>query len=107
MTLSSSLTSLFDIPFVIAIWASTPVVVGGPLILRFLNYKPVTRCAVVQTITNVLGTGCCLTFGTAAISAFERGLITLPVSILAVALLFAVTAGSSFLIERWCPDEQP
>ncbi|MBW7967799.1 hypothetical protein [Bradyrhizobium sp. BR 10289] len=107
MTLSSSLTSLFDAPFVIAIWTLTPFVVGGPLLLRFLNYKPVTRCAVVQTLTKVLGTGCWLTFGTVAIKAFEHGLISLPISNLAVALLFTVTAGSSFLIERWCPDEQP
>lgn len=107
MTLSSSLTSLFDIPFLIAIWALTPVVVGGPLLLRFLNYKPVTRCAVVQTVAKVLGTGCWLTFGTAAINASERGMISLPVSILTMALLITAAAGSSFLIERWCPDQQP
>jgi hypothetical protein len=34
-------------------------------------------------------------------------LISLPVSILAVAFILTGAAGSSFLIARWCPDEQP
>lgn len=106
MTLSASSTSLFDGPFLIVIWAFTLAFAGGPLLWRFLNYKPVTRCVVLQAASKALGTGCWLTFGTAAINAFERDLISLPVSILAVALLFAAVAGSSFLIVRWCPDDQ-
>lgn len=106
MTVPSSLTSLFDVPFLIVLWAFTLVFSGGPLLVKFLNYKPVTRCAVVQAAVNVLGSGCWLTFGSATINAFERGLISLPVSILTVALLLAVVAGSSFLAARWCPDDQ-
>ena len=107
MILSSSLTSLFDGPFLILIWALTLAFAGGPLLWRFLNYRPVTRCAVVQAASNAVGSGCWFTFGTAAIDAFQRGLISLPISILAVTLLFAAVAGSSLLIARWCPDEQP
>jgi len=107
MTLPSSLTGLFDVPFLILIWALTLAFTGGPLLWRFLNYKPVTRCAVVQAAANVVASGCWFTFGTAAINAFERGLISLPISILAVALVFAGVAGGSFLISWWCPDEQP
>ncbi|MBR1131948.1 hypothetical protein [Bradyrhizobium iriomotense] len=90
----------------IVVWAFALAFGGGPLLLRFLNYQPVTRCAVVQAVSNVVATGCWMTFGTAAISAFERGLIALSTSILVVAGLFAVVTGGTFLIARWCPDEQ-
>ncbi len=66
-----------------------------------------TRCAVLQVVWNVVATGGWLTFGSAAMNAHERGLISMPTSILAVASLFATVAGGSFLIGRWCPDEQP
>ncbi|MGL9618465.1 hypothetical protein QRQ56_10720 [Bradyrhizobium sp. U531] len=48
-------------------------------------------------------TGGWLTFGSVAINAYEHGLISLPVSILAVACMFAGATGSTFLIERRCP----
>ena len=105
--LSSSLTSLFHIPTLILIWVFTLALAGGPLLWRFLNYQPVTRCAFVQAVANAIGSGCWLTFGTAVMTAHQRGLISLPVSILAVAFMLAGAAGSSFLIERWCPEEQP
>ena len=107
MTLSSSLTSLFDGPFLILIWIFTFAIAGGPLLLKFLNYRPVTRCAVLHAVAKVVTTGCWLTFGTAAMNAHERGLISVFTSILAVAFVFAAAAGGSLLIARWCPDEQP
>ncbi|HEV2157661.1 hypothetical protein [Bradyrhizobium sp.] len=48
-----------------------------------------------------------MTFGTAAMTAHERGLISLPAGVLAVAFMLAGAAGSSFLIARLCPEEQP
>lgn len=102
----SSLTSLFYVPTLILVWIFTLAFAGGPLLWRFLNYRPVTRRAVVQAVSNIVATGCWLTFGTAAIAAYERGLISLSTSILAVALMFAGAAGGSALIARWCPDEQ-
>ncbi|MBB4370309.1 hypothetical protein GGD63_003104 [Bradyrhizobium sp. cir1] len=104
--MSPILNSLLDLPILIVVWAFALAFGGGPLLLRFLNYKPVARCAVVQAVSHVVAIGCWLTFGTAAINAFERGLIALSTSILVVACLFAVVAGGSFLIARWCPDEQ-
>ena len=105
--MSTGLTSLFHIPTLILIWIATLATAGGPLLWRFLNYRPVTRCAFVQAVSNFVATGCWLTFGTAVMSAFEHGLISVFTSILAVAFLFAGVAGGSFLITRWCPDEQP
>lgn len=102
----ADLTSLFHVPTLILIWAFTLAFAGGPLLWKFLNYNPVTRCAVVQAVSNLVASGCWLTFGTAAINAFERGLISLRMSVLAVALLFAAVAGGSFLVARWCPDQQ-
>jgi hypothetical protein len=46
-------------------------------------------------VTKVIGSGCWLTFGTAVINARQRGLISLPTSILAVALLFAAVVAPS------------
>jgi len=107
MTLPPDLTGLFDGPFLLLIWASTLVFAGGPLLWKFLNYKPVTRCAAMQAAANFVTSGCWLTFGSAAMNAHQRGLISWPTSILAVALMFAGAAGGQFLIARWCPDEQP
>ncbi|WP_354176940.1 hypothetical protein [Bradyrhizobium sp. LA6.1] len=61
----------------------------------------------MQAVSNVVATGSWLTFGAATINAYQRGLISVFTSILAVALLFAGAAGGSFLTARWCPDEQP
>ncbi|WBL81609.1 hypothetical protein I3J27_14745 [Bradyrhizobium xenonodulans] len=107
LALSTSLVGLFHIPTLILAWIFTLAIAGGPLLWRFLNYTPVTRCAVVQAVSNFVATGCWLTFGSAAMNAHERGLISLFTSILAVAFLFAGAAGGSHLIARWCPDEQP
>jgi hypothetical protein len=101
------LTSLFHIPTLILIWVFTLAFAGGPLLWRFLNYQPVTRCAFVQAVANAIGSGCWMTFGTAAMTAHERGLISLPAGVLAVAFMLAGAAGSSFLIARLCPEEQP
>ncbi|OKO91397.1 hypothetical protein AC629_02645 [Bradyrhizobium sp. NAS80.1] len=103
--MSSGLTSLFDVPMLALAWVFALAFAGGPLLLRFLNYRPVTRCAVLRGVSNVVATGGWLTFGTAALNAHERGLISMSTTILAVASLFAAVAGGSFLIGRWCPDE--
>jgi hypothetical protein len=103
---SSGLTSLFHLPTLILAWISAFAFAGGPLLWKFLNYRPVTRCAVVQAVSNAIATGCWLTLGIATIAANERGLISTPTSVVAMALLLAVAAGSSTLIARWCPDEQ-
>ncbi|WP_246668811.1 hypothetical protein [Bradyrhizobium sp. UNPF46] len=104
--LSPGLIDLFHIPTLIYAWAFTLALMAGPLLLKFLNEEPVTRCAVLQAAASFIMTGCWLTFGSAAINAYEHGLISLPMSILAVACMFAAAAGSSFLIERRCSDQQ-
>ncbi len=104
--LSSGWTSLFDPSILAAIWALALAIGGGPLLWRFLNYRPVTRNAVLNAAWNFVATGCWFTFGNGAINAHERGMISLPMSILAVALLFVVAAGGSLLMQRWCPDTQ-
>nr|WP_244611966.1 hypothetical protein [Bradyrhizobium amphicarpaeae] len=76
------------------------------MLLKFLNYRPVTRGAVLQAVSSFVVTGGYVTIGTAAIGAHERGLISWPASIVVMACLLAVAAGSSFLIERWYPDER-
>lgn len=106
LSLSPSLTDLFHVPTLIYAWGFTLVITGGPLLLKFLNYRPVTRCAVLQAASSFVTTACWLTLGAAAINAHERGLISLSTSILTMACLLAGAAGSSFLIARWCPDEQ-
>lgn len=104
--MSSSLTDLFHVPTLIFGWVFALGLTCGPLLLKFLNYRPVTRCAVVQAVASFVVTGCWLTFGAAAISAHERGLISFLSSILVVACLLASAGASSFLIARWCPDKQ-
>ncbi|WP_157195714.1 hypothetical protein [Bradyrhizobium sp. YR681] len=104
--MSSSFTSLLHVPTLVIAWIFTLVFAGGPLLWKFLNYRPVTRCALVQAVLNVVATGSWLTLGMAVIAAQEHGLISTPTSVLAMALLLAVAAGSSTLIARWCPDEQ-
>ncbi|KYG20539.1 hypothetical protein SE92_09880 [Bradyrhizobium sp. AT1] len=104
--MSPSLTDLFHVPTLILGWVFALAVTCGPLLLKFLNYQPVRRCAVLQAVSSFVATGCWLTFGTAAISAHEHGLISLLSSVLVVACLLASAAASSFLIVRWCPDEQ-
>jgi len=105
--LSSTWTDLFATPIVAVAWCGVFVLAGGQLLLRFLNYRPVTRRAVLHAAWNFVAGGCWITFGTAAISAQERGLISLPASILAVAALMAVAAGGTHLMMRWYPDDEP
>jgi hypothetical protein len=105
-SLSSGWTSLFDPSILAAIWALALAIGGGPLLWRFLNYRPLTRNAVLHAAWNFVATGCWFTFGNAAINAHERGMTSLPMSILAVALLLVVVAGGSLLMQRWCPDRQ-
>lgn len=101
--LSASLIDLFHIPTLILAWVFTLALTAGPVLLTFLNNEPVTRCAVLQAAASFIMTGGWLTFGSAAINAYEHGLISLPLSILAVACMFAGATGSTFLIERRCP----
>lgn len=105
-TLSPHLTDLFYVPTLIFGWVSALGVSCGPLLLKFLNYRPVTRRAVLQAVSSFVVTGGSLTLGTAAISAHERGLISFPTSVLLVGCLLTGAAASSFLIARWYPDEQ-
>ena len=104
--MSPSLTDLFHVPTLIYGWVLALGLTCGPLLLKFLNYRPVTRCAVLRAVSCFVVTGGWLTFGTAAISAHERSLISLPTSIVVVACLLAGAAASSFLIARRYPDEQ-
>ena len=91
----------------LAHWDLALALAGGPLLWKFLNYRPVTRRALLRAALNFIATGCWITFGVAAINAYERGLISLPTSIFAVAALFAVVAGGSHLMERWYPERGP
>ncbi len=104
--MSSSLTDLFHVPTLISGWVLALGFTCGPLLLKFLNYRPVTRCAVLKAVSSFVVTGGYLTFGSAAISAQERGLMSFPISILVVACLLAGAAASAFLIARWCPGDR-
>ncbi|UPK30008.1 hypothetical protein IVB26_17095 [Bradyrhizobium sp. 195] len=104
--MSPGLTDLFHVPTLICGWILALGVTCGPLLLEFLNYRPVTRCAVLRAVSSFVVTGGYLTIGTAAISAQESGLISSSTSILVMACLLAGAAASSFLIARWYPDEQ-
>jgi len=104
--LSTDLTSLFHVPTLILVWIATLAIAGGPLLWRFLNYRPVRRSEILQGVANLVTTGSWLTLGIAAINAHERGLISVLTSIVAMAFLLAGVGGSSLLIARLCPDEQ-
>jgi hypothetical protein len=90
-----------------AAWGLALALAGGPLLWRFLNYRPVTRRACLRAALNFIATGCWITFGVGAINAYERGLISLPMSIFAVAALFAIVAGGSHLMARCYPERAP
>ncbi|WP_375309679.1 hypothetical protein WHZ77_20955 [Bradyrhizobium sp. A5] len=102
----TDLSSLFHVPTLILAWIATLAIAGGPLLWRFLNYRPVTRCEILQAVANVVATGSWLTLGLAAINAHERGLISVFTSVLVMAFLFAGAAGASSLSARWCPDKR-
>ena len=105
--MSADFTSLFPIPALIFTWALGLALAGGPLLWRFLNRRPVTRRALLHAAWNFVATGCWITFGNGAMDAQKRGLLSLPVSILIVAVLFAAFAGGSHLLERWHPEAGP
>jgi hypothetical protein len=107
IALSFGWTNLFATPMMAAAWGAALALAGGPLLWRLLNYQPVTRRALLRAAWTFVATGCWITFGTGAINAYEHGLISLPMSIFAVAVLFAVVAGGSRLIERWYPERAP
>jgi hypothetical protein len=107
IALSFGWTSLFVTPMMAATWGVALALAGGPLLWRFLSYRPVTRRALLHAAWNFVATGCWMTFGNGAINAYERGLISLPVSIFAEAVLFAVVACGSLLMERWYPERGP
>jgi hypothetical protein len=107
IALSFGWTSLFATPMAAAMWGVAFAFAGGPLLWRFLSYRPVTRRALLHAAWNFFATGCWMTFGNGAINAYERGLISLPMGIFAVAVLFAVVAGGSHLMERLYPERGP
>ena len=92
-------------PTLILVWIATLAIAGGPLVWR-LNYRPVTRCEILQGVANLVATGSWLTLGIAAVNAHERGLISVLTSIFAMAFLLAGAGCSSLLIARLCPAEQ-
>jgi len=105
--LSSGWISLFDVPMLAALWATMLAIAGGPLLWRFLAYRPVTWSAVLEAAWHLVAVGCWFTFGNGAINAYKRGLISLPTSVLAVALLFAGLAGGSLVLARRHTNRRP
>ena len=79
---------------------------GGPLLWAYVRHRPVTHGAVVQAVWLFVGGSCWLIVGNGAIAARERGLISLPVTIIVVALLFAFVAGVGHLLKRRYPDSK-
>ena len=59
-----------------------------------------TRCALLLALWAFVAM-----FG--AITAYERGLISLPACILVVAAVFGVLAGGNILMARWYPGTDP
>jgi hypothetical protein len=107
IALSFGWADLFATPMLAAAWGFALALPGGPLLWSFLNCRPVTRRALIRAALNFIATGCWFTFGTGAINAYEHGLISLPMSMLAVAALFAVAAGGSLVMERCYPERAP
>ena len=80
IALSFGWTDLFATPMLAAAWGFALTIAGGPLLWSFLNYRPVTRRALLLAAWKFIATGCWITVGTGTINAYERGLISLPVS---------------------------
>jgi hypothetical protein len=75
----SDWNNLFPPGWLVLIWVVFVLVVsGGPLLLRFLNYRPVTRRALLQALWAFVAMFFGMPFGNGAIAAYERGLISLP-----------------------------
>jgi hypothetical protein len=100
-------TSLFPAAMMVAVWGGALAIAGGPLLWRFLSYRPVTRRAFLHGAWNFVAIGCWITFGNGVINAYERGFTPLPLSIFAVAVLFAGLVGGSYLMGRWYPEKGP
>jgi len=104
----SDWNNLFPPGWLVLIWVVFVLVVsGGPLLLRFLNYRPVTRRALLQALWAFVAMFFGMPFGNGAITAYERGLISLPACILVVAAVFGVLAGGNYLMARWYPETHP
>jgi hypothetical protein len=73
---------------------------GIPLLWRYLNSKPVTRSQIGHATWTIFISGCWILFGNTAFEAYERGMISLPTTIMSEAVLFAIVAGSFHLAER-------
>lgn len=57
LALSPSVTDLLHIATLIFAWAFTLAMTAMPLLLKFLNCKPVARCAVLQAAASFIMTG--------------------------------------------------
>jgi len=90
-----------------ALWGIALALAGGRLLLRLLNYQPVTRRAFLHATWNFVAIGCWGTFCSGPWGAYERGLISPPMSIFAVIALFALLTGISVLIGLWYPEKEP
>jgi len=101
----SDWNNLFPPGWLVLIWVVGVLVVsGGPLLLRFLNYRPVTRHALLQALWAFVTMFIGVPFVNGAITACEHGLISLPACVLVAAAVFGVVAGGNHLMARWYPD---
>ena len=103
----SFLTSFFLDPILALLCVFWLAVAFGPLLLKFLNYRPVTWRAVVHAAWNFVAVGCWITFGNLAWDASKSRLISPPLAILIEVALFAVVVGGLHLLARWYPEEVP
>jgi len=106
--LSSDWNNLFPPGWLVLIWVVLVLAIsGGPLLWRFLNYRSVAPRALLHASWTFVAMFFGVPFANGTITAYERGLISLPVCILVVAAVFGVLAGGNILMARWYPETDP
>jgi len=101
----SPFLELITLPKVLVSYAIPLALWGIPLLWRYLNNKPVTRSQIGLATWTFFICGCWIFFGNTAFDAYERGMISLPTTIMSEAVLFAIVAGSFHLADRCYPEE--
>jgi hypothetical protein len=107
IALSSDWTSSFTTTSLTLTWALVLALTGGPLLRKYLNSHPVSRRELLHAAWNLVAKGCWITLGNCAVDAQKQGLISEPMTILIVAVLFGAFAGGAHLLERWYPETEP
>jgi hypothetical protein len=85
---------IFTIPLLAGCWGFALVLAGLPLLWAFLRHRPIPRREWLHAVAHFIYGGLLFTAFDAASQAYQRGLLSLSVSVASAALIFLIAAAA-------------